>query len=242
MADYNVTLKLPSLGLLNPEIGESVTIRNMTTAEEKLLLGSTAEALDSVLNRCIVEPKIDVNSLISPDKHFILIQLRILSYGPDYYVKHKCPNCQAVSEYKIDLEKDLEIHYLDSNFTEPYAELTLPQSGDEVTLRLPRVSEILDADKKARKHKKKFPKHQGDIAYIYRLMCNIDTVGGEELTSIKLQNYIEEMHTRDLAYIKNEIAKVEVGVDVQIYEECPSCSEDVEFSMPINGEFFSTRF
>lgn len=244
MAQYTETHKLPSLGLLN-KIGSDIVLRNMTTNEEKVLLGSTSDALDSVMNACIVEPAgLKVNDLISPDKHFILIKLRVLSFGPEYFVKHKCPHCGKVSEYKIDLDK-LEVHYLDSNFKEPYDVITLPVSKQSVELKLPRMSELNEADKKARQFHKKFPEAQGDIAYIYRLMANIYSIdGNSELTSIELQKFVEGLHSRDTAYLKHRMGKIKIGIDTAIYEECTngSCGEDVKFELPINGEFFSTRF
>ncbi|AMM44844.1 baseplate hub subunit [Bacillus phage SP-15] len=244
MAQYTEEHKLPSLGKIN-DINPIITLRNMTTAEEKLLLGSTSNALDQVLNSCIVEPaKLDVNSLISPDKHFILIKLRVLSYGPDYYVKHKCPSCGKLSEYKIDLDK-LDVHYLDEDFTEPFDEFTLPVSNKKVALRLPRMSDLNDADAKARKFHKKFPDAKGDMAYVYRLIANIYSVDDDaEMTSIQLQNFVEELHTRDTAYIKNRMSKVKIGIDTTIFEECPNsaCGEDVQFELPINSEFFHARF
>lgn len=242
MSQYTESHKLPSLGQLN-DIGPEVTIRNMTTAEEKLLLGSTSNALDQVMNDCIVEPnKLNVNSLISSDKHFILIKLRVLSYGPDYYVKYKCRGCGKVHEYKVNLD-ELEVTHLEDNFSDPYDDFELPMSKQEVALRLPRMVDLNSAEDKARKFHKKFPNAKGDMAYIYRLMANIHSIdGNEELTNSELQKFVEELHTRDSAYIKNRMSKIEVGLDTRIFEECPSCNEDVEFDLPINSEFFNSRF
>ena len=117
MANYTEKHVLPSMGLLNEGLDNGeVVIRNMTTAEEKMLLGSTQDAFDNILKACIVEPKdLDLDELCSSDKHFLLMKLRIISYGSDYFVGYKCPSCGATSEYKINLD-ELTVHYLKECF------------------------------------------------------------------------------------------------------------------------------
>lgn len=241
MANYTEKCMLPSRGLLG-NIGEEVVLRNMTTSEEKMLLGSTADALDNILKACIVSPKdLNLEDLISPDKHFLIMKLRLISYGKDYFVQARCLSCNQMSEFKIDLDA-LSINYLPDNFKEPYDEFVLPVSKKEIALRIPKIADLNIADTKAKRYNRKFPEAKGDMAYIYRLMTNILTVDGVELKSTELQTFIEEMHSKDSSYFKNRINKLKVGYDTDIIEECPKCQDEVRFDLPITAEFFRTRY
>lgn len=242
MANYTEKFTLPSRGMLNQGIGKEIVMRNMTTSEEKMLLGSSAEALDNIIKTCIVSPEnINLGELISPDKHFLIMKLRTLSYGSEYFVSVKCTECEKVSEYKLDLDS-LIINELPDDFKEPYDEFELPVCETTVTLKMPRIKDLDDAETKAKRFHKKYPLVRGDMAYIYRLMTNIMTVDGEEMSKLDLQKFIEEMHTKDSSYLKNRLNKLKIGYDTDMVEECPKCHADVEFVLPINTEFFRTRY
>ena len=240
MANYTEKVFLPSRGLLGGV--SEVVLRNMTTADEKLLLGSSSDVLDLILKECIESPKdINLDSLISPDKHFLLMKLRAISYGSEYPVTTKCQACGASIEYKIDLDS-LPVGQLEDDFTEPYDVFELPMCKQEVALKIPRMKELNDAETKARRFHKKFPDAKGDMTYIYRLMVNIATVDGEELTSPDLQSFVEGLSGKDSSYLKNKIGKLKVGYDTEIIEECHKCGEDVKFNLPLTYDFFRTRF
>jgi hypothetical protein len=241
MANYTEKCELPSRGVLGKS-GAEVVIRNMTTAEEKMLLGSTADALDNILKTCVVSPKdLDLSELISPDKHFLIMKLRIISYGRDYHVQVKCASCGQFSEYKIDLDS-LNIDYLPEDFLEPYDEFELPECRKTVSLKIPRIKELNDSDIKAKRYQKKFPEAKGDMGYIYRLMTNIMYIDSKEISPVELQKFIEELHSKDSSYLKNKINKLKVGYDTDMFEDCPKCQSEVRFDLPITAEFFRTRF
>lgn len=241
-AEYTESYQLPSRGILYEDIPEEVTIRNMTTSEEKTLLGS-GNAIDRVMEKCMVEPNdLDLGELIVPDKHFLLLKLRILSYGSDYHVTYTCQNrtCGEKHEYKIDLD-DLDIMYLDDDFVEPF-EIILPMSGDTLELRILRDKDVKKIDKRAKKIKRKTKGRAGRMDYIYRMARYIVSVNGEDKTTDEAKGYVEKLHARDSAYIKDRMGKVEVGYDTKIYRDCPYCGSEVEFELPITEEFFRPRF
>jgi hypothetical protein len=241
MAIYQETHELPSRGILNG-IKPEITIRNMTTSDEKTLLGSTPDAINYVLKDCLIEPSdLKLDDLISPDKHFLMLKLRIVSYGSIYPVSFKCSSCKETSEYKLDLD-DLPINYLEEGFEEPYDEFELPKTKYKIALKIPRIKEMNDIETKAKRFHKKFTEAKGDIAYIYRLMANIATVDGKVLPLNDKQQLVEELPVMDTSYLKNRISKLKVGYDTEIIEECPRCGEEVRFELPITAEFFHTRY
>ncbi len=243
---YKEEHRLPSNGVLEDVPYSIVTIRNMTTSEEKFLLGSSGEGIfDAMLKECVVEPKdFQIKDLISPDKHFLIIKLRVLSFGPLYPVNytHKGHDgCGGSFEYLIDLS-NLETKHLPEDFEEPYDEFELPVSKSKVSLRIPRIKDLEGIERKARKFKKKFPNSKGDISYIYRIASNLCNIDGEDLTESQKDEFVEKLHSMDASYIKTRISKLEVGMDTTIYELCKGCGEELEFELPFNAEFFRSRF
>jgi rRNA maturation protein Nop10 len=232
--------ELPSHGILEG-IPKTVTLRNMTTAEEKMLLGSSDDAFDTIIGKCVTKPEnFDIGTLISADKHFLLTKLRVVSYGPEYHFSYRCPYCGKVSEFSINLD-DLDVKYLPEDFEEPYAVFNLPVCKDEIALKIPRVEDLKSIKMKAKRYNKKFPEAVGDISLIYGIMANIATINGKEMGASELQRYVEELAAMDASFIRNKINKLEVGIDTTIYEECPKCHEDLEFAMPMGPEFFHSR-
>jgi len=245
MTQYLHTVTLPSRArIYDPalNIPEEFTLRAMTTQEEKILYGSTSEkALDAVIKACIVEPKdINLDHLILPDKHFLMMQLRIHTYGSDYHVSYKCPYCGHADEYKIDLE-ELTVHELPEDFQEPI-KFKLPVSGDELAIRLLRGTDLDAIERKAKRFKRNLSNVTGDITYIFRMVRYIQAINGEELNEGQIQGYVEKMHARDAAYFWHQINKIQVGYDTTVTVDCTGCGEELEFTLPITAEFFRPKF
>ncbi len=239
---YKEEHRLPSNGVLEDLVHDVVTLRNMTTAEEKMLLGSSGEKVfDMMIKECVVSPEdLDIGDLLTADKHFMIIKLRILSFGSDYPVSYT-HSCGDTSEYILNLE-ELPVHYLPDDFVEPYDEFKLPVCGDTIALKVPRNRDIENINKKVKRFNKKYPSAKGDISYIYRLSANIFSINGEDKTESELESYMGSLHSKDSSYIKHRIGKLEVGIDTTIITECNGCGEDIDFELPFNESFFRSRF
>lgn len=229
---------LPTAGRVEG-IPAELTFRNMSTKEEKLLLGSSDSIFDDVIKGCVVEDNFDFDMLTSADKFFCLIKIRIISYGPIYNYKYKCPYCGQVREYETNLD-DLEVYYLDEDFKEPYDVFSLPLTKDEIALRLPRLKDVKENRRKVKVYSKKFPEAKGDQSLIYGMMSNIQTVNGKVMQGSEFTRYIENLPVRDSNYIRNRINRLKLGIDSDIFEICknPACGEEVEISLNIGAEFF----
>lgn len=242
-AEYTERIELPSRGILYEDIPAEIVIRNITTTEEKMIFGSSnLKSLDDVMNSCIKEPEgLDVDELLTSDKHFILIQLRILTYGSDYNVKNTCEHCGETDTYIVNLLEDMPIDELDEDFEEPF-EIELPMSGDTVGLKLLRGNDLEKVNRKAKRIKKRSIGDTGNLTYLLRKAQSIVTVNGEELPSGKKQKYVEGLHGRDSAYISSALESIRVGYDNLIFKNCKHCGGEMEFSLPMNREFFRPKF
>jgi hypothetical protein len=196
--------------------GVEVELREMTGAEEELLTNQrlirTGDAVNQVLRNCIVrlgdndEPAVkDVLDLLSGDRLFILVKLRQISLGNEVELELTCANpaCRATNPVTIDID-ELE--------TTPYGEdrefaFTLPGSDRKVRFG------YLDGHKEKRLAALKEPSISS--AMLIRVI-DIDGVA----PSKKLMN---DMSLRDRSALRQEMLRVDAGVDTRLEVDCESC-------------------
>lgn len=238
--DYETTVLLPSKGILYREDGipANITLRGMTTRDEKIMYASQgADVFKKILRNCIVSPEnIDINRLISADEMFLILQLRMVTFGDKYKVRSTCPHCGAVDEHEISLS-DFETLYLDDDFTEPI-KVELPRSGDVISLRLLRNSDTEYVEKYAKRFAKQFNQNYKEVLYICRMAKYIVAINDKPVDFIDARSYVENMLSMDSAKMQSVIGSIIVGVDTTVEHECTTCGEYYDFQMPITSEFF----
>lgn len=238
--DYEATVTLPSKGLLykDSDIPADITLRGMTTKEEKILYASSGrDVFKKILKNCVISPSnLDVNKLVSVDETFLILQLRMVTYGDKYRVQARCPHCGETDTYTISLS-DFDITYLDDDFVEPI-EVELPRSGDTLGLRILRNEDTEFVDRYAKKFAKQFNLNFREVEYTCRMAKFIQTINGESVKFTEARDYVEEMPSLDSAKFWTVINKIDIGVDTRSEVLCHSCGEEFDFDMPINSEFF----
>lgn len=240
---YETTVKLPSNGRLYEDIPTELTIRAMTTAEEKLILGSTsADAFDRILKNCVVNPpNIDIGKLVSSDKHFLMLKLRTHTYGSNYNVTCKCPECRKKIELEVNLD-DFPVAELPDDFEEPI-EFDLPVNGDKLACKLLRGSDLESIHRQSKKLAKSMKLSPDELAFDLRMAKYITKINGEPVEdSFQVLKYVQTLHGQDSAYFWFKLNEVELGYDTTIEVECPNCGNDFETVMPITTEFFRPKF
>lgn len=231
---------LPSNGRLKG-VPKEVTIRNMTTAEEKMLLGSAEDVFDQIIKKCVTEPEdFDIDQIPLMDKNFLYVKLRVVSYGPEYKFEYKCPECGKISSTTIDLD-ELEVEGLPDDFTDPFDTFELPVSGDKIALTLPRNKDFNRVRNQVKRYQTKFPDAIGDEGWVFGMMVFISAVNDKEVDA-SLHNYVENLHVRDAAYLRHRINKLAAGIDRDTTVHCPKCGNDVEVTIPMGANFFHTDF
>lgn len=238
--DYEATVTLPSKGLLykDSDIPADITLRGMTTKEEKILYASSGrDVFKKILKNCVISPSnLDVNKLVSLDETFLILQLRMVTYGDKYRVQARCPHCGETDTYTISLS-DFDITYLDDDFVEPI-EVELPRSGDTLGLRILRNEDTEFVDRYAKKFAKQFNLNFREVEYTCRMAKFIQTINGESVKFTEARDYVEDMPSLDSAKFWTVINKIDIGVDTRSEVLCHSCGEEFDFDMPINSEFF----
>lgn len=238
-------VKIPSLGLWYPKdlgIPGSFEIRAMTTADEKIMYGGfTRDTLVNVLKNCIVKPKdIDLDNLYMEDLQALLLNLRIITFGGIYEVSVTCPTCNRANKFRIDLNT-LPVKYAESD-EGLECEISLPVSKAKVVLKKLSRRDYKQIDNNVKRAVKRNPElNEDELSYVYKIAQYIKSINGKEFTAGEINlkyQACESMHSRDSQLLLAETAKVDIGVDTEIFEMCSSCGNDIDFMLPMGAGFF----
>lgn len=241
------TYTLPSKGLLyGEEFGSEVTIRSMTTFEEKMRLGNQGfwKTMCSILDSVVTAPEgYDTKLMTLFDFYFLMYKMRAVSYGPTYKVSVTCPECGKTEVVKVNLD-ELEVNYIKDDFNEPFTVGPLPRSGDTLSCRFLRVRDSINNEKKAKEILSRNPDYVGDPQYILSRVSQIVAINGEEKTPPETQRYVEGMDAMDSAYFGQayDHAAGDLGLVTLCKGSCSSCGEELTFGLPFNSEFFRPTF
>lgn len=232
MAVEQKTIKLPSAGRFGGV--EEVTIRNLTGADEKLIYsGVTENSIDKLLKRCIVEPaNIVVADLCEQDKYYILLQIRILTFGSTYSFTTKCPECGTKVKVDMDLD-DLEVFFADEEL-EKLMTVEL-SSGEKVEFKVLTSKDINEVNNMV--SRLKAGNDRGTQLFL-RLASVIKAVDGKEMSLIEKQKWLEEMSSRETNALWKAFSQIKLGVNMNTYMQCPVCGETSEVPVQMTAEFF----
>lgn len=241
------TYQLPSKGLLyGSNYSSDVTIRSMTTFEEKMRLGNQGfwRTMCAILDSVVVSPeKYRTQDMTLFDFYFLMYKMRVVSYGPIYKVKVTCSDCGHEETCSVNLD-ELEVSYLNDDFKEPFDIGPLPRSSDTLSCRFLRVSDAISNEKKAKDILSKSPEYVGDPQYILNKASQIVAINGETRTPIEIQMYVEQMQALDSAYFTQAYEKrtENVGMSTLCTGQCSVCGKELRFALPFNSEFFRPTF
>ena len=236
---------LPSKGLVyapEDKIPASVSLRRMTTKEEKIRLRNESEdkIRRDLLQACVLD-QFDVTKLKLEDANFLLFRLRALSLLDDTYkVRVRCNNCGTEFVHQINLS-EVPIKYMEEKSMEKL-QIILPISKAKVQLKLPSMGDIIIMGDTIRNYLDKFPNaDRGELIYTLSTMLYIDTVNGQHMMNEVLEDYIDNLDildTRALKLATNDLDNI-YGFVTDLKAECPKCKSTVEHGLPITEELFN---
>lgn len=244
--DYTIMegYELPSKGKIYSEnVNPHVELRSMTARDEMKRLSPSSTPLktlaDIIEGCCIEAPAIHVYDMSLGDYEFLLHKLRIVTYGEDYKVALRCPECGEVIEAVTKLDQ-LGIKEFNEDEVKELQTFTLPKSNRLVTLNFlsPRMVEEMEV--KVKDMKRRYKSATIDFETLVRLLVNIDLIDGEKKSETELENIITNLPALDLQKILNNIDKLnqKIGLDNILYLTCPKCGEEVTTFFRFGPEFF----
>lgn len=224
-------------------------IRGMKVREERILtdrkLARSGNQVEELLKNCweetadagpydFGEKNIDWTKVLQGDRFFALLQIRALTYGPDYAFSVPCHNqaCRARVDWELNLS-ELPVRKLSDESREVFIngnrfETTLPDMGNRVWFKL-----LTGEDER------KLPmlkKNAGDRLLSAMLAYRIVEIEGVE--NRDKRQFLEDLSLRDADVLVDEFDRVDCGVDTTIEVECPECFAVQEVELPFEKTFF----
>jgi hypothetical protein len=240
-------ISLPSRGVFyNGEDGPAngvIHIRPMTGAEEQILATQRfvrkGNAVNMIFQRCMQE-KFDTQDFLTPDRTYLLIYLRGISYTPQYDAEIRCAECSYKFSTTLDLN-ELYVDYCPKDFDKESLAGALPESGLKYNYRLSRGSDEQKlTEHRERKDRQLVSGNNTDDTLTYRTVQLLEDVAGVT-DKDELMQLVQRLHINDVAHLRNILNEPPFGVDTKVHVFCPSCNADFDVDMPIEANFFFPR-
>lgn len=240
------TYTLPSKGMFYTKedgIPASITLRRMTTKEDKIRLRNQSEFTirRDILQACIMNEGVDAGKLKLIDANFLLFRLRAISLLNDLYKVHcRCPYCGSEFIHELNLS-EVPIRYMDKEKMKLFS-IVLPISQVKVTLKLPSLNESIKAGEDFDEYSKAFPDiDPTDYLYASTNAMYIKEINGQHLLKEEIPNWLDGLDiidNRELVEIINQLQN-SYGFDEEIKVLCPSCNRELTHGLPITTELFT---
>ena len=210
--------------------GTELELREMTGTEEELLTNQrlirSGEAINQVLRNCFVrlgektDPDLsEVMNLLSGDRLFALVRLRQISLGDEVELELSCPNsaCRMSNFVTINLE-DLKVT--------PYGEereFAFKLPGSKKTVRVG----YLDGHKEKRLASLREPNITS------AMLIRVLDIDGKAPSKKSLA----EMSMRDRNALRQEMSRVDAGIDTSVETECDGCGTKIRTRLEAEPAF-----
>lgn len=256
MSRPSTDITLPSLGLPYGEKmpGGIVHIRPMTTQDEKLLAISDpnremqSRMLDNLLGACVKFPSgLTAEDLLTTDRLFLFIQLRIVSYGEQYSVSVECrsTSCRNRIEKVLNLNTDLPIRWANPDEYTESLQLTM-DNGDVIRFHHMTGKEEKRVYTEVKRMQKLSPNMRGDPTGNIALAMRIDSLDSESGFNpadgnhfIKAKAYVDELLASEAWTIRDALDDTASGYTMMLGEEtCNRCGTSFEMEFTPSGDFF----
>ena len=229
--------------------GLTGSVRGLKAKEERILadrkLAKDGGQLDQILAACweeVVDPgpypfgdhAIDWSKVLQGDRFYTLLQIRILSYGPEYAFTVPCQNrsCRSRIDWELKLD-DLPVRKLSEESRAAFLSgnrfsTTLPSSGQRVTFRL-----LTGADERLMT---RLRKQAADRPITTLLNFRVDSI--EKVDPMAKLSFLEELGMADVTALLGAMDSVDCGVDTDLEIECPECGAVQRIDLPFDQNFF----
>lgn len=223
--------------LVLPVSGISVELSPMKYKDEKIFtdekLVKQGKNYDYVIMSCAKfngesPSEREVLNLHSGDRNYILVHLRILSYGDEFEFEVKCPHCGKKNNYIVNLSELLE-----------NGGIQIIPKGDSDTIDVSLVDGgiatigIPNGHRERRLINKAVDK--GQVGKTDMTVVLIDQINGKDVTASALEN----LTAKDLLNIRKRSNELIWGLKPIIKLPCDRCDETFEHIITSDQNFFN---
>lgn len=185
------------------------------------------------------QPVIDWNRVLLGDRTFVLLQLRRLSVGKDFYFRIPCrsPNCRRQIDCHVDLDQvkttglseeailklsqgDNEFHRV-LPFGEKSVAFKLLNGADESTV----AKRPIDEDKQLSSS----------------LLIRLTSMEEASQSPGARRKFVEDMDADDAEWLQNEWEEADIHIETIVEIECEHCHRSQRIDLPFDADFFSRR-
>jgi hypothetical protein len=224
-------------------------IRGMKVREERVLadrkLAKSGGQVDELLSSCweeLVEAgpyafpdgKVDWGRVLQGDRFYALLQVRVLTYGPEYAFGVPCQSaaCRARIDWELDLTQ-LPVRVLSDASRAAFMadnrfETTLPDADTRVRFKLLTGED----ERRLPQFQRAAPEKLLSSVLAYRVL-DVDGVDARDK-----RRFLEDLTLRDADFLVDEFDRVDCGVDTTLEVECPECFMRQEVELPFDRGFF----
>ena len=215
-----------------------VEIKELTAEAERILTNKAdvksgrwlnkfiAHAIASIDGRVVENNGELINILLdmkTGDRNYLLLRIRMQSYGTKLVFNYQCPQCKKTSGYELDLQEMLDNEILKVYPYRKDVPITVETRGGiaEIDYMTGRSEQWLAM--------------QENIDTIHIAMASCKTFNGKTPEYKDFKN----LFTKDITAIRMAAADLKGGLEAQIKLECPECDNEYSVMLYQIPDFFT---
>ena len=226
-----ISITLPS--------GISAEIQELRGRAEQLLTNKFEVKSGQWLNKFMAKALVSLNGKPVPsnqgelisllldmktgDRNYLLLRIRMMSYGNELVFNYECPKCHKTSGYQLNLQE-----MLDND------ELKIYPYRDDVPITLETRSGTAEVDYMTGRTEQWLASLK-TVETIHLAMAACKSFDGKAPT----YKVFEDMYTKDLSEIRRVHANLKGGLDPQIELDCPECDTSNKVMLYSISDFFT---
>jgi hypothetical protein len=234
-------VRLPSGGVFYKNKQSSVEIKYMTAEDENILTSAdlirSGKVLDVLLEKKIIDRNLRPTDMLTGDRNAVLFAIRSTGYGDDYIVSMTCPECREEFTETVMLSS-LKHKPLNANPDE-MGEFTvvLPMTKKTVKFRLMTGSDEDELSKSEQRGKKLGKGVQISTTVTDQLVRQIMEYDGKR-DKTYIVRAVSVMPPKDSSFLREYIAEIAPGVDMDHEFCCTNCRNVFTDSVPLTLRLF----
>lgn len=224
------TIKLPS--------GIEVEIQELTAEAERILTNKADVKSGRWLNKFIAHAIVSINGkkvenngelintlldMKTGDRNYLLLRIRMQSYGTKLIFNYQCPKCGKTSGYELDLQ-----NLLDNEILKVY-----PYRQD-VPITVETRNGTAEIDYMTGRSEQ-WLAMQDNIDTIHIAMASCKSFNGKAPEYKDFKN----LYVKDISAIRMAAADLKGGLEAQIKLECPECDNEYSVMLYQIPDFFT---